>query len=106
MLLIAFNQVLVAQKELCNGRRPSFSPDGKSIAYENNNRIYIMNLATRRQKEVSNLVESAKPRWSPDGQRIIFQSKGHKENPTSVTIWIVNRDGTNLRQLISPLAGC
>jgi dipeptidyl aminopeptidase/acylaminoacyl peptidase len=61
-----------------------------------------MNLKTRKRITLSNLAESAKPRWNPNGSKVIFQNKGTKSKPTHVTIWIVNKDGSDLHQLIHP----
>lgn len=41
--------------------------------------------------ELTQIKEGSQPRWSPDGQKIVFS---HQDE-----IWIVNADGTNLTQL-------
>lgn len=89
-------------EKLCPGRRPTFSPDGKVLLYELDNKIYTINLVTKKRKLICDFVESAKPRWSPDGKKIIFQSHGPKGKQTTCTIWIANADGTNKRELIKP----
>ncbi len=72
-------------------QRPVWSPDGSRIAasFEGERTwLFVMNA------DASNLVtlaEGRDPAWSPDGTRIAFDQQGN--------IWVINADGTNLRQL-------
>lgn len=46
------------------------------------------------------------PRWSPDGKQIVFGRHHFFEANRSVSsIWIMNTDGTNLRQITAPVQG-
>jgi tol-pal system beta propeller repeat protein TolB len=40
---------------------------------------------------------SSRPAWSPDGQRLVFQSTRHKQDTWN--IWVVDSDGNNIEQL-------
>ncbi|HEX4592773.1 MAG TPA: amidohydrolase, partial [Bryobacteraceae bacterium] len=58
---------------------PAWSPDGKQIAYSSDKAgtadIYVLDLATKSERRVTNLPDSAEvePAWSPDGKKIAFQ---------------------------------
>ena len=61
---------------------PSFSPDGKRIAYLSNKgsdysiqSVYIMDRSGEKKKFLAGLAHSA-PRFSPDGKKLIFSRKG------------------------------
>ena len=66
---------------------PSFSPDGKKIAYVSNKEadyfgsssIYIYDRETKREEEISLLVRS-QISWSPDGSKIYY-TRLTRENP-------------------------
>ena len=72
------------------------APNGQDILFLSDRReykgIYSINIFT---KKVSNIVSeyivAPCPRWSPDGQRIVFSSQG--------VIFIVNRDGSEITPL-------
>jgi dipeptidyl aminopeptidase/acylaminoacyl peptidase len=83
---------------------PQPSPDGKRIAYvlrrfDDINRldICLLDLETGNTRTIYGHVKTRAwyPRWSPDGGWIAFicQQEGHDD------LWLVNPDGTNLRQL-------
>jgi Tol biopolymer transport system component/imidazolonepropionase-like amidohydrolase len=61
---------------------PAWSPDGKQIAYSSDKAgtadIYILDLATKTERRVTNLPDSAEiePAWSPDGQQLAFHKEG------------------------------
>jgi Tol biopolymer transport system component len=85
---------------------PSWSPDGTSIAFSSNrdyltskfnSEIYLMDVYGNNQTRLTNTITSAgSPQWSPDGTTIAFVADG---------ICLINKDGTNYRQIINDEAG-
>ncbi len=74
----------------------SASPDGKMISYHENYQIYLANVdgSGKRQIETGNPFNFG-PRWSPDGQWLLFSSGRHGNSYP----YIVRRDGSGLRKL-------
>jgi len=68
---------------LADAYNPSFSPDGSSIAVDahwaGQRRIWIVDAAGHNPQQltsdVSEAIAHVRPRWSPDGKRIVFQNK-------------------------------
>jgi len=74
--------------------RPSWSPDGSQIAYQFNNRIYIVDSSGGNSKL---LIDNAVlPAWSPDGEWMAFAST---RGNGSLDIYRVRPDGTGLKRL-------
>jgi len=74
---------------------PSFSPDGKWIAFVTEEHIHKMTIegGTPIQLTFSNATEFS-PAWSPDGKRIAFGS----DEGGAYKVWIVDADGSSRRQ--------
>jgi TolB protein len=85
---------------------PVWGPDGRTIAYTSYvsrfSDIYLRNIyettpPTRPAggTDGSDAIQNRLPAWSPDGAKIAFVSA----RAGGVDIWVVNRDGSGLRQL-------
>ncbi len=84
---------------------PDVSPDGEWLtAYSmgQQRHIYIMRTDGSNQRDLTpDNYRHAWPRWSPDGQRIAFTSR----RTGDYELWIMNRDGSSLRQLSQSSGG-
>jgi Tol biopolymer transport system component len=89
---------------------PVVSPDGQSIAVATFiggawNGIYLLDrFGKNRTKIVGNSTFDGSPAWSPDGSKLAFRSELHGPDGNYGRIFIVNRDGTGLRQLSPEVA--
>lgn len=109
---------------------PAFSPDGQSIAFVSERSrggmmlppvqasgsdpstatIYLMDVDGRNQRPLIDIEGAQRaPVFSPDGQKIAFESKaptqevesnpGSTENNATLEIYVIHSDGTNMKQL-------
>ncbi|MFH1228563.1 MAG: hypothetical protein V1701_11765 [Planctomycetota bacterium] len=99
----------------------AWSPDGSQIAFETNNmsedeKIYVVNADGSGQTPVTdNTGRNSEPAWSPDGSKIAFKNTPttHNTNPDGsvavnfgkTEIYVVNANGTNLRQVTENAEG-
>ena len=89
------------------GRFPSWSPDGKKIAFDNGGQfegdVFVINDDGGRLKQLTfdplpNTPKSQRnirPDWSPDGKKIAFTSRRNGNDE----IYVMDADGTNLINL-------
>ena len=83
---------------------PTWSPDGKRIAYTVQTRddtpdsgIYVMNADGSGQTLVTGTTEASGPAWSPDGTKIAFTSA--RAGSLQGEIYVINPDGSGQTQL-------
>lgn len=90
---------------------PAISPDGRRIAvvrFTPDNTpegLFLMNADGTDQRLLVNrsAVIDAQPAWSPDGSQIAFQSFDEGPFGPLARIYVINVDGTALRQLSPPI---
>jgi TolB protein len=86
------------------GELPSWSPDGKKIAFSSNlsgsSLMYIVDVDGSRVVDLSSAGEGGKVAWSPDGRSILFQSRRDRTGNYS-DIYVMRPDGTGVTRLTS-----
>jgi len=97
-------------------RYPSWSPDGKRIAFASSRvmfdgrilqslEIYVMDDDGQNQQRLTNspFFDDRHPSWSPDSERIVFGARGeeHFETKFAITyeIYVMDDDGKNQQRL-------
>ncbi len=85
-----------------NNYSPSWSPDGKLLAYislqHQSQNLYLRRIKTGEEWAITTFPathHAGGPSWSPDGKKIAFSLSIYE----TVDIWIINNDGTDLKRL-------
>ncbi|HEY1250555.1 MAG TPA: protein kinase [Thermoanaerobaculia bacterium] len=96
---------------------PSFSPDGASIAVDapwaGQRRLWLVDAHGRNRKQLtsdtSEAIAHLRPRWSPDGRRIVFQSMESTKFDVRVVdlqtqklVWVTNDLFQDIQPVWSP----
>lgn len=96
---------------------PSYSPDGRHIAFGYasgfekgtdhccaTSQIYVMDADGRNRRAVTPFASTgdrSEPKWSPDGKQLLFRLEDDGKPDGGRALFIVNVDGSGLRQLTS-----
>jgi TolB protein len=81
------------RRRLAPGGDPQWSPDGRRIAYDADDGIFVMNSDGTGNKRLTR--SGGGPYWSPDGKQIAFTSGGKWTDDA----YVVNADGSGERRL-------
>jgi eukaryotic-like serine/threonine-protein kinase len=88
---------------------PSISPDGRQVAFISDSgghgNIWVEDLAAGALRQITSKKDAATiglPLWSPDGKSVAFAITGSGIGETwgDVDYWVVNPDGSNLRDIV------
>ncbi|MCS6995259.1 MAG: protein kinase [Anaerolineales bacterium] len=95
------NLQLLTNTTFAHNYYPAFAPGGEEIVFASNRGgtfdLYRLVLKTGELTQLTNRIGNVlSPSYSPDGQKIVFVNRVG-EGPS--TIWIINRDGLNPRQI-------
>jgi TolB protein len=77
---------------------PDWSPDGRAVAYEQQNgnfQIWMIDVRDRVPKQLTSEGENEDPSWAPDGRHIVFTSSRSGEKQ----LWILDAESGRARQL-------
>jgi Tol biopolymer transport system component len=100
---------ITAHSQVLTGM-PAVSPDGRWVAFagqantgqeydQGNNSIWLVdNTGIARPVEAVPR-QGRTPAWSPDGQSLAFESNRDSSSSELYAVFIINRDGTRLRQI-------
>lgn len=116
---------LLTPGEYDSFQSPSWSPDGRSLAYDfaspstgatraalpADAEIYVMDLATGSRRQLTdNKVADVEPDWSPDGSQIVFvrsaEAEGVSHDAGRVKLMIMASDGATERLLFDCPSPC
>jgi serine/threonine-protein kinase len=83
-------------------RNPSFSPDGRTIAFEvtsdDGHDLYTYDLVTNSRTQITFEEDNDDPVWSPDGERILFNNEG--EGSDAEDLWVKPADNSGPAQRV------
>jgi Tol biopolymer transport system component len=87
------------------GGAPAWSPDGRTIAFFSGSKIYLMNADGSEHRPLTKTEPMARRSlaWSPDGRKLAFLREGGC-GQGCFYLYVVNSDGSGLRNLTSKLA--
>ena len=91
---------------------PTASPDGKEVAFVSDSgghaNLWVVNIESGALRQITHerdpKVAVGVPEWSPDGRNIAFVCSRGNQGLT-FGVWLVDSDGSNLRNLVNPGLG-
>jgi TolB protein len=83
-----------------SGSAPTWSPDGSTIAFIDERRLFVVPAAggARRRLGILKVAEFATPSWSPDSERVAYISPGNGLD--RYALWTIRADGSGGRRVV------
>jgi TolB protein len=81
---------------------PSWSPDGARLSYAGKDGLFVVAAAAGTPARITHGKDDS-PDWSPNGRKIVFERYMFRPNENGQTIFVVNADGSGVRQLTMEL---
>ncbi len=84
------------------GYFPAWSPDHTAIAYSDADSpggALFVATASGKSGVTTGVAKDGQPAWSPDGSKLAFARIDHSAPDGYSGIWVINRDGSNLRRI-------
>ena len=80
---------------------PQWSPDGREIAFQANNRIYTVNADGTQLTQIAAAGGRAgEPAWSPDGTKLLYVKSSPTPGGVEITqLWTINANGSDNRRI-------
>jgi len=82
---------------------PEWSPDGSAVAFHRDidraHQVFILDVGSRRFKQLTSSGRNSDPTWAPDGRHLAFVSDRSGRNQ----VWVIDTETGRIRQL--PLSG-
>lgn len=108
LLVVPVTGCALRSRAVPNEGAPAYSSDGRWVAFtsdrdRDNDSIYVARVGGAARGITDSKDGDGHQAWSPDGSRLVFSRSTGKDfpDPGSRGLFIVNRDGTGLRQLTS-----
>lgn len=80
---------------------PAWSPNGRRVAFQRRQSLWIVDVATRRLRRLTNTALDSWPTWSPDGRSIAFLRGGRQS-----ALMAIRPDGSDERVILPlPVGG-
>lgn len=81
---------------------PEWSPDGSQVAFhravEGRFQVFVLDLASRRVRQLTSAGRNEDPTWAPDGRHVAFVST----RSGRAQLWVVDTETGRIRQLGTP----
>jgi len=83
---------------------PDVSPDGLRVVFNRSHTdeggLFVVNIdGTGLTRLIDIAMDPERPRWTPDGQWIVFHTNSGEYETESANLWVIRPDGTGLRQV-------
>jgi len=82
---------------------PEWSPDGSAVAFHRDidraHQVFILDVGSRRFKQLTSSGRNSDPTWAPDGRHLAFISDRSGRNQ----VWVIDTETGRIRQI--PLSG-